>query len=253
MILDYVLVFALAAIVAVGELFARYRDDPVDSLRSTAAMAYVAFNGLIGVAALYVLDQVAPDLLTVEGCVGGDCPAANPYRILAAAFGSLIIMRSAFARMSIGGEEVGLGPSALIEIFQRTADRGVDRMRASRRIHELPARLKDIPHDFASTTLAALCMELMQNLSAEEKQRMSERIKLVTEVSEQPEVRPLLVALILQQFVGKEVLNRAVDKVVDDYADLLERMKTDRAQKAATINPAMFGGGPPPEATAGRS
>lgn len=243
-VVSYALVFMLSALVALGELLARYRDNPMDSLKSAPALFYITFNGVVGVIALYVLNSVAPDLLQYEACTDENdatvCPSLPLLRIVAAAFGSLVVMRSAFARMTIGGQDIGIGPSALIEIFQKTADRGVDRTRAFRRIDELPKELRKIPHDFASTTLAALCTELMQNLTAEEKLRISERIKLVTEVSEQNEIRPLLVALILQQFVGKDVLGKAVAKIVTDYNDVLERLSEERHRKAGQISPDLF-------------
>lgn len=241
---NYLFVFLLSALVALGELLARYRDNPMDSLKSSPAIFYIAFNGIVGVIALYILNSVTPDLLQYKACTDEDintvCPSIQLLRVVAAAFGSLVVMRSAFARMSIGGQDIGIGPSALIEIFQKTADRGVDRTRAFRRIDELPKDLRKIPHDFASTTLAALCTELMQNLTAEEKLRISERIKLVTEASEQNEIRPLLVALILQQFVGKDVLSKAVAKIVTDYSDVLDRLTSERNRKAEQISPDLF-------------
>ena len=244
--MDYLAVFVLAALVATAELVARYKDSPSRALLTGPAMAYVAFNGVIGMVALYLLKVFAPDLFGYDACVGttpaADCDKALLSMVLAASFGSLAVMRSAFARVTIQGEELGVGPSAVIEIFQRARDREVDRQRAFRRMDELPLALRDMPLDIVNTTLPALCIELMQNLSADEKQSLDQRIKLVTELKVHEKMRPLIVALILQEYVGKDVLVRAFTKIAEDYKDVLDEIRNARSNVAALVSAADFGG-----------
>lgn len=244
--MDYLAVFILAAIVAMAELVARYKDNPSRALRTGPAMLYIAFNGAIGVIALYLTKVFAPDLFGYSDCVAatppGDCGKARLSMVLAASLGSLAVMRSAFARVTIQGEELGVGPSAIIEIFQRALDREVDRQRAFRRMDELPPALRDMPLDIVNTTLPALCIELMQNLSADEKQALDQRIKLVTELKVHEKMRPLIVALILQEYVGKDVLVRAFTKIAEDYKDVLDEIRDARSNAAALVSAADFGG-----------
>jgi hypothetical protein len=250
--MEYVAVFVLAAIVAAAELVARYKDNPLSAVRSLPAVFYIAFNGVIGLAALYILVVFAPDLFGYDSCAKGaatGCVEAKISMVLAAAFGSLAVMRSAFARVTIEGQDLGIGPSAIIEIFQRTADREVDRQRAFRRMDELPKKLREMPLDIVNTTLPALCVELMQNLSAEEKQGLDRRIKLIAELRVHEKMRPLIVALILQEVVGKDALVKAFDKIVTDYKDVLDEITAERSNAAAQIDAAAFGGAddaPPP-------
>lgn len=242
--MEYAAVFVLATLVAIAELVARYKDNPVNAIWSPPAMFYVGLNGVVGIAALYVLNVLAPDLFANAACTDNDantfCPPVSIGRILSAGFGSLVVMRSAFARMTIGGQDIGVGPSAIIETFQRAADRGVDRMRAFKRMDELPKNLRELPLDFVSTTLMALCIELMQNLSAEEKQALDQRIKLVSELKVHEEMRSLIVALILQEFVGKKVLTKAVNKIMTDYGDVLKAMGQQRREEAERVGEALF-------------
>lgn len=242
---EYIAVFILAALVATAELTARYKDSPSSALSTGPAYFYILLNGVIGLAALYVLDVVAPDLLANDACTDSNpsthCPPLSVGRVFAAAFGSLVIMRSAFARMSIGGQDIGVGPSAIIEIFQSAADRSVDRRRAASRIDELPKELRRLPLDFANSTLMALCVELMQNLTAEEKQTIEQRIKLVPELQVHEQLRPLVIALILQEFVGKDVLAKAVKKILTDYHDVIESITQQRGAKAGRVDASAFG------------
>jgi hypothetical protein len=243
--MDYLAVFVLAALVAVSELVARYKDNPSRALTSGPGIGYVALNGAIGIAALYLLKIFAPDMFGLSGCDADPLPAGCDKAwlgmVLAAAFGSLAVMRSAFARVTIQGEELGVGPSAIIEILQRALDREVDRQRAFRRMDELPSSLRDMPLDVINTTLPALCVELMQNLSAEEKKALEQRIKLVPELKIHEKMRPLIVALILQEYVGRDVLARAVEKIATDYKDVLDEIAAARSNAAALAGEAAFG------------
>jgi len=241
--MDYLAVFVLAALVAVSELVARYKDNPTRALSSGPGIGYVALNGAIGIAALYLLKVFAPGAFGLEGCASppSGCEQSWLGMVLAAAFGSLAVMRSAFARVTIQGEELGVGPSAIIEILQRALDREVDRQRAFRRMEELPTSLRDMPLDVINTTLPALCVELMQNLSAEEKKALEQRIKLVPELKIHEKMRPLIVALILQEYVGRDVLSRAIEKIATDYKDVLDEIAAARSNAAALAGEAAFG------------
>lgn len=246
--MDHLAVFVLAGLVAVAELVARYKDSPSRALITLPAIGYVALNGAIGVVALYLMQVFVPDLFGYEACLAeppaAGCDKARLSMVLAAGFGSLAVMRSAFARITIQGEELGVGPSAVIEILQRALDREVDRQRAHRRMDELPPGLREMPLDIANTTLPALCIELMQNLSPEEKQALDRRIKLVAEVQVHEKMRPMIVALILQEYVGKDVLMRAFRKISEDYKDVLDEITASRIDAAARIDAGSFGGDP---------
>lgn len=244
--MDHLAVFMLAGLVAMAELVARYKDSPSQALMTVPAVAYVMLNGAIGMVALHLLQVFTPDMFGYEACVGEPaapgCDKARLSMVLAAAFGSLAVMRSAFARVTVSGEELGVGPSAVIEILQRALDREVDRQRAGRRMDELPPGLRDMPLDIANTALPALCIELMQNLSPEEKQSLDRRIKLVAELQVHEKMRPMIVALILQEYVGKEVLVRAFRKINEDYRDVLDEITAARVHAAARIDAGAFGG-----------
>ena len=82
----------------------------------------------------------------------------------------------------------------------------------------------------------------MQNLSADEKQSLDQRIKLVTELKVHEKMRPLIVALILQEYVGKDVLVRAFTKIAEDYKDVLDEIRNARSNVAALVSAANFGG-----------
>lgn len=242
---DYVIVFLIAGLVAAAELVARYKDNPDAALASPPAWLYMVLNGLTAMAACFLLANYAPDLLSNTACADGDdatlCPPVNAARIAAAGFGSLVIMRSAVARIMIGGQEIGLGPSAFIEIFQRAADRGVDRRRGASRLDELPADLGKLPMALAGNTLVPICIELMQNLSADEEKAIGDRIQLIVGKLEMPEqIRPLMVALVLQEFVGRKVLEKTIARIMTDYADVVSGVTSERHTMASRAGANIF-------------
>ncbi|MEM6676871.1 MAG: hypothetical protein AAF675_03240 [Pseudomonadota bacterium] len=111
----YTLVFLLGALIGFAELISRYRDDPGALFRIRAVGIYVVINGVISLAALYLI-QVFD---VVEAADGATLTTSTEliYEILLASFGGAAFFRSSIARAKAGDMEVAVGPSFLIENF----------------------------------------------------------------------------------------------------------------------------------------
>jgi hypothetical protein len=119
---------ALGAAVGTSELVSRYRDEPMKAIRSAPALTYIALNALVSACIYGLLTHYAKTLIPAL--------AKDPLmRSITAGFGAMAILRSKFFTIRTAqGEEVGIGPDAAVSAFLSTADRGVDRMRAQRRL-----------------------------------------------------------------------------------------------------------------------
>lgn len=196
-------------LVGVGELMSRYRDAPFLSLKTWGSALYLAVNGIAALTALLLLDTFGQTLLT----------SYDPFqkamaRVLIAGFGAIAFLRSSLFRVRIDQTEVGIGPSAILDILLGVADRDIDRSRALDRADRVPEIMATIPANIACIELPALCLALMQNLSADEQRVLGDQMRLINEDKVLSEVgKTVNAGLLLTRFVGYGVLERAVKSI----------------------------------------
>ena len=98
---DYFWVFALGMCTAFAEIIGKFRDEPLQSVRTGHAILYHIFNGVIAMFALLVLEIFA----------GPPNDAGQHLRnVLTAGLGAMLIMRSKLFNIKMGGEEVSFRP-----------------------------------------------------------------------------------------------------------------------------------------------
>lgn len=208
---------AFGAIVAASEIVSRYRDEPMQALVSTPASIYILVNaavsGLVfGLVTRYsgaIIPSLADDPL---------------MRSVAAGFGAMAILRTKFFTLRTeGGEEVGIGPDAAVSAFLDAADRGIDRLRASRRLalvgdEAMSTERAEAGGDFLQISLAAF-----QNLSTEEKAHFTQ---IIDDMKSAPYPAPLKLRAIsygLLSIAGErnfqEVMRRLRDFAVSEGGD----------------------------------
>jgi hypothetical protein len=171
----------LGASVGASELVSRYRDEPVQALLSPSAMAYLFLNSLVSACVYGLLTRYSKMLIPAL--------ANDPLmRSIAAGFGAMALLRSKFFTLRTErGEDIAIGPDAAVSAFLATADRGVDRARAARRLDLVFRRAAEVANatqgkDFVQTSLAAF-----QNLSNDEKQALRVQIEGIYTGSKLPE------------------------------------------------------------------
>jgi hypothetical protein len=203
---------ALGGGVGLSELISRYRDAPGRSLRSSAAALYVLLNVGAAVGALALVRAFGWDF-RLDGQTGTDAAAAVA-RVLVAGFGALALFRSSFFRVRLGEQEVGIGPSALLDALLSAADRSVDRRQAAARGTFIQETGAVLPFAIAGQALPAYCFQLMQNTSAEEERQVADLVRRLREqaaLEESVKVRIVLLALLT--VVGEKVLREAVQEL----------------------------------------
>ena len=206
-LVDSAIVFFVGALVGLGELVARYRDNPWRAIRTLPALTYIGINGLASLFALMTLltfgwtpDQTA----TPE--------AIRLLRVLAAGFGAMALFRTSLFVVRVGTTDVGVGPVAFLQILLAATDRGVDRKRASDRAEKVVRIMGDLDFSTAFNALPPFAIMLMQNLTLEDKNAIGDQVKaLAAPASAVPnQTRVLNLGLMLMNYVGEEVLEDAV-------------------------------------------
>lgn len=216
---EYVLVFLFGCALGATELLSRYRDAPLRVLGARASFVYEGLNGVIGVLALVLVHTVAADL--VPGAVGS--LDRRVYEVLIAGFGGAAFFRTAFARTKVGDQDVGVGPSFVIETLLSVTDREVDRWRAEERAASVAPLMADIPVAFVTTALVPYTLNLLQNVSAQERQDIETRIEALVTRKMDEDIKPFIYGLMLVNIVGLDVLVKAKTSL----KDLIEKKRQD--------------------------
>jgi hypothetical protein len=140
--------------------------------------------------------------------------AAGVARTLVAGFGALGVFRSSFFRIRLGEQEVGVGPSALLDGLLTAADRSVDRLQAEARGTFISTMGTLLPFQVAAEALPAYCFQLMQNTSAEEERQIADLVRRLREqVGMDDEAKVRIVLLALLTVVGEAVLRQAIGEL----------------------------------------
>jgi hypothetical protein len=212
---DYVAVALLGVLVGAGELVSRYRDEPTRALLARAgglvpATLYVAINALAALAALKLIHVFGWNF-------GGDeTRASTRYtQVLVAGFGAMALFRSSLFTLRVGGQDVGVGPSSVLQVVLDAADRAVDRRRARGRSSEVSQTMKNVSFQRASEALPSYCLALMQNLSPEDQAELGTQVRALQSSTMDDQMKALLLGLALLNFVGMDVLESAVTALGD--------------------------------------
>jgi hypothetical protein len=206
---DYLFVFLIGAIVAVGELTSRYKDDPTKAIISVPAGIYLAVNGLASVTALALIRVFSWHF----GATGS---RLGVIQVLVAGFGAVALFRSSLFNVTVGPQVVGVGPSVLLSVILTAADRAVDRRRALDRSRKVTEIMKNVSFDQSADSVNLFCSELMQNALPTEKDAIAATIsKLRDPLNDNvpDQVKAYIFGLSLMNLVGERVLHDSVNRL----------------------------------------
>jgi hypothetical protein len=155
------------------------------------------------------------------------------YEILLASFGAIAFFRTSFFTARIGGADIGIGPSALLQSLLGAADRMIDRDQAQGRADGVAKIMREVEFRKAQAALPSLCFILVESLSVAEQQQGGEQIKQLVERKDiDDESKSILLGVYLIRFVGADVLEDAVSA-----------MGGNIARRSAPANPPVPPGG----------
>jgi len=203
---------ALGGALGASELAARYTDNPLRAVRSLPGAIYLAVNALAGLAAFVALHaQAFPFFGSVQG---GSEAARLVAESVIAGLGAMAVMRSAVFSVRSGGTDVAVGPAAVLQVILSAIDRAVDRERAKPRAEWVSARMHSVSFDRSADILSAFCLDAMQNVSPEERQRFNEWLGALKARKDRDKLSDdqlaLLVGLRLLNIVGEDVLSSTI-------------------------------------------
>jgi hypothetical protein len=200
----YFCVFLLGILTAFAEIISTFSDEPLKALQTPHALIYHLANGLIAVLGLYVLE--------VSKFPHGT-PLNRVNMVLAAGFGSMIIIRSKLLNIKIGSENVSLGPEQVVKVFFRFMETAIDRVRARSRIDFVKGLMRDI--DFDMVQEYSLSMLLAAPLTLDEKARkdcVDGILELKNNSIKDKQLKSYHLGFLLLNQMGEDFLNTLFEK-----------------------------------------
>jgi hypothetical protein len=204
------LAMAIGGTVGIVEIMARYRYAPLRAAFSFSGYLYVLVNIIGSGIAFYLLvvfwsDQTAHD------------PKEIVKLVVAAGFGSLVVLRSSVFKVRVGDTDVGIGPAAVLDTLLLIADRGVDRREAVSRAQDVSALVSHVKdYRIIANMLTKYSLALMQNVDEKTSKDLGDAISKILGDPEIPDANKMdIVALRLGVVVGPDVLEAAVEALGD--------------------------------------
>jgi len=160
----------LSLVVALAELFSKFRDEPFLVIKNLAAWAYIFLNIMIAIICLLILTQT--NLL-------GSKDLDLIHAALLSGLGSAVIMRSKFLKININDKEAAIGPEIIINVFLETLEKTIDRDRALTRKQLVEKSMSGIDFNKAGEYVITTIIAARQLASIEDTRKlMDEFIKI---------------------------------------------------------------------------
>lgn len=216
----YVLVAIFGALAGIGELISRYQDAPLLAIKTAPGVLYLSVNGAASILAL----AMGAVVIEPANQAAGFSNEELLQLLLIAGFGSLAFFRAKVVTLRVGDNDVGVGPSFILETVLRAADRAVDRVRAEPRATTVSDIMQGVAFEESKVVLPAYCFALMQNVTVEEQQKVALEIDGLTGTDMPDRVKALSLGLLLLNIVGERVLTIAVEQLRTEFTKASEIM-----------------------------
>ena len=164
---------------------------------------YLLVNATAGIAAWLIVRNTG--VLSTAGS------HQRLFEMLLASFGAVAFFRTSFFTVRVGGTDIGIGPSAVLQALLGAADRMLDRDQAQGRASDVAGIMRDIDFRKAQIALSSLCLTLVQNLTPDDQKGLSDQIKTLADATDlSDEAKSVILGVYLIRLVGADVLYLAV-------------------------------------------
>lgn len=204
----YFYAFLLGMVTAFAEIISKFTDEPVQSLKTSAAVFYHLFNGLISAFSL--------GFLILSG-VSISTPLDKLKLVLAAGLGSMLIMRSKLFGFKAGGEDISIGPEQVIKVFLNFMEQSIDRVRSRSRIEFVRERLDNVNFDKIRPYVLAM-VNARQALSTTDRQKLESDIdglknkNLSSDDKEDKQLKSYELGFLLLNEMGEDFVDKLVEE-----------------------------------------
>jgi len=210
--MEWVIVAVFGGLVGIGELIDRYRKAPVRYLWNVPAVFYVLLNAAASLAALGLIQ-------TFDWKFGGSTEGAIRWtRVLVAGFGAMALFRTSLFTVRAGGQDIGVGPVAFLQVFLAAADHSLDRRQTRTRAMKASELMKGVEYAKAYQVLPPYCLGVIRDVPAEQQAELAKLLAVIDQADFEDSVKVRLLGIELANVVGEDVLKDAVDSLKDEIS-----------------------------------
>lgn len=230
---DYLIVMLLGSLVGFVEIISRYPDAPFKTAMTWPGLLYMSVNALVATAALWLIRLYGGTFVPVENA----SPEIRRWtQVFVAGLGAMAIFRSSLLMVGKEGDEVSIGPNAVLKILLSAIDREVDRFRGQERAQSVKMIMESIDYEDAIQDLTVVSKALMQNLSEDDSKKIDEakkKFEILTDID--VGTRKYLLGLHIMDVVGEDILRQAINiRGKDYYKDRATRRLQQKEQEQAS-------------------
>jgi hypothetical protein len=200
-LVDLFFVAGFSGLVAYGELVSRYRDSVVQLISAPPTPVYLLANIAAGIGALLIVHRLG---------IVSDTRAPRLYEVMLASFGAVAFFRSSLLTVRVGGTDIGIGPSALLQALLGAADRMIDRDQAQGRGTDVAGIMRKVCFAKAQVALPTLCFTLVEDMAPSDQKGVSDQIRSLAEAADIRDAKAIILGVYLIRQVGADVLELAV-------------------------------------------
>ncbi len=207
----YLITFLLGCVAASAELLSRY-DRITQIFKYLASWVYLFINGSSAILAYWFISEYKLDLGTLTQTEIG--------KILVSGTSSMIILRSSFASIRNGSQNIEAGFVSITNVFLKSADRTFDRKRSIEDYKEIETVMKDIDFNKAKIDLPLICLSMMKNVPYEEQKLLGDDIaKLSQNENCSLKAKSISLGTLVSEITGIELLKEVVFSNKDIFSN----------------------------------
>ena len=233
---DYLIVMLLGSLVGFVEIISRYPDAPFKTAITWPGLLYMSVNAVVATTALWLIRLYGGGALAPGG---GTNPEIERWtQVFVAGLGAMAIFRSSLLMVGKEGDEVSIGPNAVLKILLSAIDKEVDRFRGQERAQSVKMIMESIDYEDAIQDLTVVSKALMQNLSEEDSKKIDEakkKFEILTDLD--AGTRKYLLGLHIMDVVGEDILRQSINIRGKDYYKAqaaLRRQQREQEQAAGS-------------------
>lgn len=211
----------------------RYRDEPFKTVFSSKfGWAYLLLNGLLSLAALWVLRNL-PEFVPAPGKKADPLLFAN--LAITAGFGSAVIIRARLFSARIGDQDVAVGPGYVVDQLLSILDRQIDRKRALERTGIVTSSVTGVDFERSSKMVSTLILGSTQNLSPQEQKRLANRIREIRSQPTANQEKSFALGFLVLDFMGEDFLAKVMEKAKELKLTVDPRLAGELEMPAARL------------------
>jgi len=218
----YLIAFLIGCIAALAELLSRY-DRIGQIFTFLSSWVYFLINGFAAILAYWFISEYKLDF--------GILTKSEIGKIIVSGTSSMIILRSSFASIKSGNQNIEAGLASITHVFLKNADRTFDRNRSIVDYKEIHEIMQKVDFNKAKLDLPLMCLGMMKNVTLEEQQLLANDIIKLSQNSYSEKAKSINLGVLVSATTGLKLLKEVISSNKDIFAKEVDGAESEKTLK----------------------